>query len=112
MKTFVLAAVILSPAALSAQVLPSPSPAHPAPVLTLPQMQIQHPGELPLRTLAAERAIDPPRTDYKLRVVRPSTARSSRMLVARPDDRFNYKILTPEKDPPARVRPKRADGRR
>jgi hypothetical protein len=108
MKTFVLAAVLLSPAALSAQVL-IPSHAFAPEAVTFASRP--EAGENGLRFVLKRGPAQPPSVDYKLRVVRPSREFNFRMPIGRPDSRYDYKILTPREDSEARDRPRRAPKR-
>jgi len=112
MKTFVLITLSVLPAALTAQVvLPSPTA---LPALTPPSIslvELESNLAEPVWRFSAESVPDPPSTEFKMRVVRPKADNIPRMPIARPDDRYDYKILTPAPVPepaPPSAPPRRA----
>jgi hypothetical protein len=104
MKTFVLAAVALSPAALSAQVLYSTALSEPVPARAPLSGDREGPVAPPVTAFVAGLSPTPPRIDYKLRVRPPPAGMDFKILVGRPDDRYKYKLLMPRPD--ARAQPR------
>jgi hypothetical protein len=100
MKMFVLATVALTPAAFCTWVRASPANTETTPV-----------DSPPTAMLVADVASVPSPADFKLRVVRPPTAPRARMLVARPDDRYDYRLRMPQSPPPMRRRLPETPGR-